>query len=309
MSNKKIILSLVVTSILGGLSIFWLSQDRLPESTQSGRIKIVASFYPLAYFASLVGGEFVSVQDLTMAGAEPHDFEPSLRELALMGDADLFIYNGASFEPWVEKWLRGEFMRPHAIIDMVAELITHNGALIEYQGSTDPHVWLDPLVAIKEVEIIRDALIRIDPAHQAEYRANATHATDRLKELHGHFTEGLASCALHDVVVSHEAFNYVAQRYGFSAMSIAGISPEEEPSPKELAEIVELARAKGINFIFFETMASPKFAETIAREIGGGILVLNPLESLTPDEVQSGEDYFSLMEKNLINLRTALGCE
>lgn len=308
MNRKFLVATIILVLILGGASLFLARTTQKEDG--SGKIKIVASFYPLAYFASLVGGELVSIQDLTPAGAEPHDFEPSLRELALMGDADLFIYNGASFEPWVEKWLRGEFTRPHAVIDMVAELITRNGPLlIEYQGSTDPHIWLDPLVAVKEMEIIRDTLIRIDPAHQEEYQANANHAAALLKELHDHFTEGLASCALRDVVVSHEAFNYLAQRYGFSARSIAGISPEEEPSPKELAQIIELARAKGIKFIFFETMVNPKLAETIAREIGGGILVLNPLESLTPDEVQLGEDYFSLMEKNLINLRTALGCE
>lgn len=308
MSSKNIILSIISLGLFGGLSFFFL-RYRPQESTQGGVVKVVASFYPLAYFAALVGGDLVTVQNLTPAGVEPHDFEPSLREIALMGDADLFLYNGASFEPWVAGWLRGEFVRPQVTIDMTAELVTRNGALIEYQGSVDPHVWLDPVIVIREVEILRDTLIRIDPAHQETYQANAARAFESLEELNGHFTEGLASCKLRDVVVSHEAFNYLAQRYGFSVRSIAGISPEEEPSPKELAQIVELARAKGIKFIFFETMVSPKLAETIAREIGGGILILNPLESLTSDEVQSGEDYFSLMEKNLINLRTALSCE
>lgn len=308
MNSKNIILSVVILSLLGGLSFLFL-RYRPQESAQEGTVKVVASFYPLAYFASLVGGDLVTVQNLTPAGVEPHDFEPSLREIALMGGADLFLYNGASFEPWVAGWIRGEFARPHVTIDMAAELVTRNGALIEYQGSIDPHVWLDPVIVLKEVEIIRDALIRIDPIHQETYRANAARAFESLEELDDHFKEGLASCKLRDAVVSHEAFGYLAQRYGFSVRPIAGISPEEEPSPKELAQIVELARAKGVKFIFFETMASPKLAETIAREIGGGILVLNPLESLTQDEVLSGEDYFSLVEKNLINLRTALGCE
>ncbi|MHB1118267.1 MAG: metal ABC transporter solute-binding protein, Zn/Mn family, partial [Minisyncoccota bacterium] len=129
-----------------------------------------------------------------------------------------------------------------------------------------------------------------------------------IEQLDQRFYEGLQGCEKHDIIVSHEAFGYLARRYGFNTISIAGISPDEEPSPRSLAELVNTARAKGVPYVFFETTASPRLSETIAREIGVQTLVLNPLESLTVSEIQSGEDYHSVMEKNLTNLRKALIC-
>lgn len=274
----------------------------------SNNVRVTASFYPLAYIASQVGGLRVSVKDILPSGGEPHDFEPSPRDFAELGRSNLFIYNGAHFEPWVEKWQGGSSARPAYVIAMIDELGKSGAILIKRGGETDPHVWLDPALFKQEVLIVRDALIAADSIHADEYRANAEKLIYALDELDQKFREGLRSCANKSIVTSHDAFGYLARRYGFGVIPIAGISPDEEPSPKAIASIIEAVRAENIKYIFFEATVSPKLSEVIAREVGGNTLVLNPLESLTINEVQLKEDYLSVMEKNLNNLRIALSC-
>lgn len=285
-------------------------KDRSSEPTPAvGTISVITSFYPLAYFAQIVGGDRVSVKVLTPAGVEAHDFEPSSRDVAALGNADLFVYNGAHYEPWIEKWRTNGFERPREMVDMAAALTARGETLIAREGEPDPHFWLDPMIATREVEIIRDTLIQIDPPAREEYESNASRAIETLQELDERLTKGLASCVRRDMVVSHESFSYFAKRYQLNAIAIAGISPDEEPSPRALAKITDEAREKGIQYVFFETMVSPLLAETIAREISGGVLVLNPIENLMPAEAEAGEDYISLMNANLDNLRLALGCK
>ncbi|MEK7538797.1 MAG: zinc ABC transporter substrate-binding protein [Patescibacteria group bacterium] len=285
----------------------WSSSEK--PIAEEGKLSVMTSFYPLAYLAQAIGGGMVSVTNMTPPGSEPHDFEPSPRHMILMGKAKLFMYNGADFEPWVMKWRAGAFEHPERILDMAATLKGRGVSLLEKQGSVDPHVWLDPLVMIKEAEIVRDSFSLLDPAQTDYYTENAVRVIDLLTNLDRAFRAGLGVCEQNDIVVSHEAFEYLARAYGIHVTSIAGISPDEEPSPKELARIVALVRAKGVKYVFFETTASPKLSEVLAREIGGETLVLNPLESLTPHELQSGEDYVSLMMMNLNNLRKALVCQ
>ncbi len=306
--NQTKLIFLIIGIIALGVGIFYATKTP-KESVTSNKIQVTASFYPLAYIASEVGGLRVSVKDLLPPGGEPHSVEPSPRDFALLSESDLFLYNGAGFEPWVEKWKKGSFVRPALIVNIVDELGKNGALLITKNSETDPHVWLDPILFKQEVEIVRDALIAFDPVHADEYRANAGKLTSALDDLDQKFREGLRSCVKNSIITSHDAFGYLARQYNFSVIPIAGISPDEEPSPKAIASIVETARAKNIKYIFFETKVSPKLAEVIAREVGGSTLTLDPLESLTPNDVQSGGDYRSVMEKNLINLRIALGCE
>lgn len=304
---KKFVVAVVVGVFI--VSVVFILEDRSSKNFKEDTITVVTSFYPLAYFVESVGGDFVTIHNFTPSGSEPHDFEPLPRDLILLGTTDLFVYNGASFEPWIERWASGEFPRPKNTLNMTSELVRYGEELIIDDGRPDPHIWLDPHIAQKEIEIIKNMLIEIDPVHQEFYTENAARAQQEISLLDKRFQDGLASCVLRDIVVSHEAFGYLAKRYGLKMTSIAGISPDEEPSAKELMRIIDLAKEKKVKYVFFETTVSPKLAETIAREIGGGVLVLNPIENLTPDEVQSGEGYRSLMEKNLINLRIALGCQ
>ncbi len=303
--TKLIFLTLGIITLGGG--IFYAIKTP-KENAPSNKIQVTASFYPLAYIASEVGGLRVSVRDLLPPGGEPHSLEPSARDFALLSESDLFLYNGAGFEPWVEKWKRGSFVRPARIVNMVDELALRSASLITKNGEIDPHFWLDPMIFKQQVDIIRDALIVTDSVNADLYRANASVLVLAISNLDQKFRDGLRSCEKDSIITSHDAFGYIARQYNFDVIPIAGISPDEEPSTKALASIIETARTKNIKYIFFETKVSPKLSEVIAREIGGSTLVLNPLESRTPDEIQSGEDYLSIMKKNLTNLRTALSC-
>lgn len=302
-------LTLIVTILaIAALSLFLFSSRTPSNVSQNGKIKIVGSFYPLSHVASVVGGNIVSVRNLVPSGVEPHDFEPSSRDFVDIGNADILMYNGAGLEPWVEKWEAGSSVRSKRIINMASALKERGVSLIDNSGALDPHFWVDPVIMKKEVEVVRDMLIEVDPVHQEFFAGNAKNFINALDVLDQQFRTGLSSCALKNIVVGHEAFDYLGQQYGFEVTSISGISPDEEPAPKDLVRIITLVKEKGVKFIFFETVASPKFSELIAREIGGGTLALNPLESLTPDEVQSGEDYVSIMEANLSNLKKAMSC-
>lgn len=307
MARKIKLVFFIIIVIVGGI---WLYVIRAPLSEPTnGRIKVVASFYPLAHIASVVGGEFVSVRTLVPAGTETHDFEPSSRDLIEIGGAEAFIYNGAEFEPWIRKWNLSGFSRDVLVVD-IARKLEEKDVVLQYRHNIlDPHFWLDPSVFIKEIEIIRDTLAGLDPIHRDLFFERAERFTREINLLDIRFQNELSSCEVRDVVVSHDAFGYLASRYKFFLTPIAGISPDEEPAPKDLARIVKIVREKGVKYIFSETVASPKFSEAMAREIGGSILVLDPLEGLIPSDVQSGEDYISKMEMNLTNLKIAMSCQ
>ena len=307
MINRKLLIIAIIFAVIF-VTTFSLS-SRIPKNdAQNEKIHIVASFYPISNIAKAVGGNLVEVKNLVPSGVEPHDFEPSSRDLVEIGNADALLYNGASLESWIKKWSAGVTFKPKYVVSMEESLKKQGATLFVKDGITDPHFWLDPVIMKDEVLIVRDLFIQIDPSHRDLFTENARRYMGALDILDEHFRSGLYSCELRDVVVLHEAFNYLARRYNIRTTSIEGISPDEEPSPKELARIINLAREKGVKHIFFETIASPKFSDLIAREIGGATLVLNPIESLTPNDVQSGEDYFSIMEMNLNNLRTAMIC-
>jgi zinc transport system substrate-binding protein len=296
----------------------------------AARPLVVTSFYPLYEFARQVAGERAEVLSLVPPGAEPHAWEPAPADVARAQRARVFVYNGAGFEPWAERLARD--------LDPAATLVvraTEGLALVEAdlpghghqhgaaagtahrghahdtergRGSPDPHVWLDPVLAQAQVETVRAALTTADPDGAQTYADNARRFTERLQALHGAYEAGLATCERRDVVVSHAAFGYLTRRYRLAQVSIMGLSPEAEPGPAELAALVRFARRHEVRTIFFETLVSAKLAETLAREVGAQSLVLNPVEGLTREEAAAGKDYVALMEANLANLRTALGC-
>jgi zinc transport system substrate-binding protein len=182
---------------------------------------------------------------------------------------------------------------------------------MEDEGDTsqqvpDPHIWLDPVLVKGIVEAIRDAYVQVDPANRASYEANAAAFVTELEALDQKYQATLSQYDKRTIVVSHNAFGYLARRYGLDVVFIAGLSPEAEPSPQELAAISRLARERGVKYIFFETLVSPRLAQTVATEVGAQTLVFDPLEGLTDEDIASGESYISVMEQNLDNLKIAL---
>jgi zinc transport system substrate-binding protein len=273
----------------------------------SAKLRVAASFYPLAHFAEQVGGGHVAVENIMPPGAEPHEYEPTPRDIKEIWQSNVFLYHGGGLEPWAEKV--GVQVSAEGVLTL--RMTDHFNLVPAGEGSDrlDPHIWLDPLLAWKEAEAIRDVFIRADHAREEAYTKNCTAFTDALYVLHRNYEIGLASCKRREFVVTHDAFGYLARRYGLTAYAVSGLSPEEEPSARKLAGLARLAREKEIRYIFFEVLASPRLAETIAREVGAGTLVLNPLGGLTKEEMEAGKTYISVMEENLRNLRLALECE
>jgi zinc transport system substrate-binding protein len=271
----------------------------------SGRVPVIASFYPLAEFARRIGGSRVEVRMLVPPGVAPHDFEPSPRDVAALERARLLIYNGAGFEPWIDRLLPG---LPPSVGQVSAtagmELLMPAWA----SSGPDPHVWLDPVRAAEQVDRILAGLIGTDPAGREEYEANAQALRSALQDLHGRFEQGLRACRRKEFVTTHAAFGYLAARYGLRQVAIAGLDPESEPSPARLRLIIEFVRGSGAEVIYSETLISPRTAEALASETGTRVAVLNPLEGLTPDEQGRGLDYFAVMDANLNALVDGLDC-
>jgi zinc transport system substrate-binding protein len=280
------------------------------ETAGSDRTTVVAGFYPLAYAAERIGQESVEVRNLTPVGAEPHDLELSPGDVEDVRDADVVLYLGAGFQPALEDAAEGAAGQAVDVLEGMRLLEGSAGHEDEHAGEEeggheeeehglDPHVWLDPVLYAGVVERIGDVLGRPE---EAQSLAVELHTLD--EEL----SAGLADCDRRVLVTSHEAFGYLAARYGLEQIAVTGLSPEAEPLPRDLEKVVELVRESGATTIFFETLLSPELAETVARETGAQTAALNPLEGLTSDEASSGEDYFSIMRRNLASLRDALGC-
>jgi len=251
--------------------------------------QVVASFYPLAFAAQEIAGPDVEVENLTPPGVEPHDLEVSPTAVAKIRSARLVLLLGHGFQPELED-AAGSGENVERLLDTPGLDLRPNG---------DPHVWLDPLRFAKIVARIGEAL---------GDDAGAPRLEARLRELDAEFRTGLAHCERHEIVTSHEAFAYLAERYGLEQVPITGLSPEAEPRPADLARVVDLVRARGVTTVYFETLVSPRIAETVARETGAQTAVLDPIEGLTPDELARGDDYFTRMHANLAALRAGLGC-
>lgn len=274
-----------------------------------GRVTVLASFYPLQYVAEQVGGDLVAVSSLTPPGAEPHDIELSPAQVDGVGRSDLVVYL-SSFQAAVDDAV--EANPPRHVVD-AADLTTLHAADDTAQGddeeghghgTLDPHFWLDPSRLPPVADAVADQLAEIDPANAAAYRAGAAAFTDKMTDLDQRYAAGLATCERRSIVTTHEAFGYLAERYDLEQVGISGIDPEGEPSPARLADVGKLVKSQGVTTIFFETLASPKVAQTLADELGVKAAVLDPLEGLVDDT----QDYASVAAANLTTLRTALSC-
>jgi zinc transport system substrate-binding protein len=264
------------------------SSCRASESgSAGGRTSVAAGFYPLAHAAERIGGDSVHVTNLTPPGAEPHDVELSVRDVERVRSADVVLYLDSGFQPALERAVEGA---DGETIDLLRGLSVRG---------KDPHVWLDPLRYAEMAKSIGVVVHR--PAAASSFSA-------RLRGLHGDFERGLARCERREIVTSHAAFGYLADRYGLEQIAITGLSPESEPTPRALERVIARVRESGATTVFFETLVSPRIAETVARETGARTAVLDPIEGLTEDELARGDNYFSLMRKNLETLRKALGC-
>lgn len=281
------------------------------------RLRVTASFYPIAFIAERVGGEHVHVVQITPGASEPHDYEPTPHDVVSIERGDIFLWNGYGVDAWAQKTAENLSRAGKTSLQVAEGLATltfthdddDHGHVDEHELAIDPHVWLDLTLMQSMTERVRDAFIQRDPVHADAYRSSAEDLHQELGTLHQEYVSGFSSCAQKHIVTSHDAFGYMAHRYGLIVTSIAGISPDEEPSPARMAEIISVIRREKVSTVFFEALISPRLAEVIARETGATTSMLNPIEGLTDSDRAEKADYLSLMRSNLASLRTALSCK
>ncbi|MEC0125441.1 metal ABC transporter substrate-binding protein [Paenibacillus pabuli] len=318
----------------------------VPAETQEAKLNVEVSFYPMYEFTKNVAGDLANVHTLVPAGTEPHDWEPTPQDMASIEKADVLVYNGAGMESWIDQvtdslsnakliqveashgidLLEGSEEDEHDhehtdttdTHDHAGEATTeehdhtHDAEAEEGHthdhdhGGLDPHVWLSPALAVKEVRNIEAGLAQAAPEHAEQFKQNADAYIAKLEALDQDFKAAVADSKRKDFITQHAAFGYLAQEYGLQQVPIAGLSPEQEPSAAQMASVIDFAKEHQVKTIFFETLVSSKVSETIANEVGAKTAVLNPIEGLTEEEIAAGMDYIGVMQQNLEALKQAL---
>ncbi|MFA6548236.1 MAG: zinc ABC transporter substrate-binding protein [Candidatus Magasanikbacteria bacterium] len=300
-TGNKILIVILIIFIVGLfvclLKINFSNQSAKVPATNL-KLQVVTSFYPLYFFTTQIAQDKAEVHNITPSGAEPHDYEPTTMDMVKIENSQLLIINGGNFEGWANNVQNILGKQNTAIVNIGKSFV-----------GPDPHFWLDPMMAKKEVEIITQNLIAIDPLNADFYANNSRLLTDKLEILNNQFKNELSNCQKKDIITAHAAFGYLAREYGLNQISISGLSPDAEPSTKKLTEIADYAKKNQLQYIFFESLVSPKLADTIAQEIGAKTLVLNPIEGITDEDIKNGKNYFTEMQNNLINLKIALQCQ
>jgi zinc transport system substrate-binding protein len=313
-SSRAFLSFLAVMVLLGGQSVFGGSPALgAANEKQSQKISVFTSFYPMYDFTVKIGGNRVSVTNMVPAGMEPHDWEPAAADIAGLEKADVFVYNGAGMEHWVGDVL-GALQNKKLIVVEASKGISlleghHHEEEEEEEDEDeiyDPHVWLSPVNAKLEMENIKNALVKADTDGKSYYEANYKKYAAECDLLDKEFKSAILPLKNKDIIVAHQAFGYLCERYGLNQVPIEGLSPDSEPDPGRMAEIIDFARKHKVKVIFFEELASPKVAEAIAKATGAGTDALNPIEALGEDEIAAGDDYFTIMRRNMKSLVAAL---
>ncbi len=292
------------------------------NQSQDKKLSVYTSFYPMYDFASKIGGDKIDAVNMVPAGTEPHEWEPTAADIAGLEEASVFIYNGAGMEHWVEDVL--ESIQNDSLIAVEAskgltllkghhddeeehsEEEEHSDEDEHSHGEFDPHVWLDPMNAKAEMESIKNSFIQADPDNKDYYEANYTKYAAEFDALDKEFRDAITSLPNKDIIVAHQAFGYLCSAYGLNQVPVEGLAPDSEPDPARVAEIIEFAKEHDVKVIFFEELVSPKVAEVIASTIGAKTDVLSPVEALSDEQMENGDDYFTVMRHNLEALKAAL---
>ena len=311
--NRTKRLSLV--SLLSILVVITIGcSDQKSSQSDSDKLQVVTTFYPMYDFTKNVAKDKADVTLLLEAGTDTHGYEPSAKEVAAISNADVFVYNSEEMEVWVTSVLES-IDTENTVIVNASEGISllesgeedhdeHEAG--EHHHDVDPHIWLDPVLAQEEVNTIKDGLIAADSENEEAYKANATEYNEKLEALNQEFEEAFNKATKRVFVTQHAAFAYLADRYELEQVSIAGISTEEEPSPSKLAELQDYIKENDIKYIYYAETSSNKIAETLAKESGVELEILNPIEGITEENQEKGLDYIQSMKDNLAALKKSI---
>ena len=305
-------------SIISILLLLFLSGSPSLARTDS-KLKVVATLFPLQEFAKAVGGENVVVETVLPPGIEPHAWEPKAGDMAKIQQADVFLYIGPIMELWAADILKAiggsgvkvvEASRGSTLLQAKdSQPVNPKSREGGRAGQVDPHIWLDFSLDQGILDSIAAAFADKDAGRAAQYRANSEAYKRKLQALDKEFQSGLSGCRHREIILGgHSAFAYLATRYGLRQIPLYGVSPNAEPTPKKLTEVIKAARAYGVKYIFFEELVNPKLARILAEEAGLGTLVLSDGANITRDQLNDKVTFLGLMEKNLDNLRKGLDC-
>ncbi len=305
--TSKYLMLLILISLLSACGA-----DQKNSANEEGKLSVYTTVFPITDFAQKIGGEDVSVKSVYPPGADAHSFEPTPRDMKDIASADAFIYTGVGVEGFVttaQKTLKNEkvvLIEAGAGIEFLhTEDNDHHDDEHEH-GDIDPHIWLDPIFSIQIASTIKNALTDLNPSGKDKYEENFKNLKEQLEALNTEFMEVANSAKQKEILVAHSAYGYWEDRYGIKQISITGYSPTNEPSQKELKNIIDIAKEHNLKYILFEQNISSKIAETVQKETGTKSLTLHNLEAVTKQEIENNEDYFSLMRKNLDTLKKAL---
>ena len=299
--NKWFVVTVMLSIIL------LLSGCMNTPQKNSDKLKVIASFYPMYDFARNVGGDRTDVRALIPAGVEPHDYEPTPSDIIALDEAQVFILNGVIEDSWVPRLIASLDSKNLLVVDTSKGIPLVASQDADAPGN-DPHIWLDPVNAEKQVAAIRDAFIQADPAGKDYYEGNAAAYVQKLESLDAQFRVTMANCKKKDMLITHATLAYFCKEYGCNQIPIEGVNAEGEPTPAVVAAIINQAREKNITVVFVEKMLNPNTAESIAGDIHGKVAVFNTVHALTAEEQQRGESYLTLMEENINTIKTNMDC-
>lgn len=297
--RSALVFSLVFSLVVAGCTSAGRPRLVPPDS---GRLRVAVAFYPIEEIVRNVGGDLVDVIELTPAGSEPHDVEMSAQTATQLAQADIVLYLGHGFQPTVEKAI-ASLGRDVVKVDLLDSV-----ALIVDAKRVDPHIWLDPVNMAAMTDNVASILSAADTDAATGFRAQAAAYSAQLGALADEFSARLANCASRTVVISHRSFAYLTTRMHLDQIAIAGISPDEEPAPRRLQTVAEMARRLGVSTVFYEARVADELARTVADEIDAATAPLNPIESITSADLASGTSYLTLQRANLAALSKGLRC-
>ena len=340
---RFLLLAIISTLSVIALSACQGKEAAPAQDQSSSKPKVVTTIYPLQYMAERIAGDNAQVESLIPNGVEPHGYEPSAQDIIKIEDAKMFVMNGAGMELWAEDMLASSKNKDLTVVDTskntqllasegeeehehehehAHEADDHDHEASEHEhehehegeeahhhhshGPNDPHLWLSPKRALAQAEAIYEGLIAADPSHKDDYQKNYDALKSELSELDASYTEELSKLSHKSIVTSHTAFAYLANDYGLKQLGLAGVNGDVEPSPKDMARIVDFVKDNNVSAIFTEELVSPKVAEAVSKETGAKLDTLFTIEAYTEDMKNNNDDYISLLKKNLETLKKDL---
>lgn len=303
-------------------------QETEQGSKESGKLTIFTTIYPLQYFTERIGADIVTIKNIVPPGVDAHSVEVDLKTMADLAESDAFIHTGTGLESYADSVVDSVKEKEVLILNATEnvsfidsnELETHSEENHEEHGQEieeshdehaeeldiDPHVWLDPERSIIMAENIMNALVKLQPENKEKFEANFADLKSDLEELDKEFENMVNQSKTKTFIVSHSAYGYWEDAYGLKQIGISGLSPTNEPSQKQLVDVIELVKENNLKYIFFEPNLTNKISEIVKNETGTETLNLHNLEAITDENIENKEDYFDLMKENIQGLQKAL---